>query len=165
MHDFMFNVETYASVIINELNVDVSKYASSRTTPATHTCFKTNNHHRKTIKPVDVGGVAGGQKFVAQGILFKAHRPTAPLAPKQHTLNRVRVLPDDQFCKDPLVSAKPPVWLYGGDRPRDDFAMKAAGLELQGLGLLATPALMASICHPLMALVPLFHPIIFPLPL
>lgn len=27
MHDFVFNVETYAKVIINELNVDVSKYA------------------------------------------------------------------------------------------------------------------------------------------
>ncbi|ELR18647.1 uncharacterized protein ACA1_392930 [Acanthamoeba castellanii str. Neff] len=45
MHDFVFNVETYAKVIINELNVDDSK---------------------KTIKPVEVGGIAGGKKYVVQ---------------------------------------------------------------------------------------------------
>lgn len=107
MHDFVFNVETYAKVIINELNVDDSK---------------------KTIKPVEVGGIAGGKKYVVQGILFK-------------------------FCKDPRLSKKPPIWLYGGDKPRDDYAMKAAGLELQGLSLLATPSLMTTLRHPLMSLI------------
>jgi hypothetical protein len=100
-------VETYAKVIINELNVDDSK---------------------KTIKPVEVGGIAGGKKYVVQGILFK-------------------------FCKDPRLSKKPPIWLYGGDKPRDDYAMKAAGLELQGLSLLATPSLMTTLRHPLMSLI------------
>jgi hypothetical protein len=33
MHDFVFNVETYAKVIINELNVDDSKYAHSLSLP------------------------------------------------------------------------------------------------------------------------------------
>lgn len=28
----------------------------------------------KTIKPVAVGGIAGGEKYVSQGILFKVHR-------------------------------------------------------------------------------------------
>jgi hypothetical protein len=60
---------------------------------------------------------------------------------------------DTQFCKDPRLSKKPPIWLYGGDKPRDDYAMKAAGLELQGLSLLATPSLMTTLRHPLMSLV------------
>jgi len=44
------------------------------------------------------------------------------------------------------------VWLYGGERPDDDNAMKAAGLELQGLGLIATSQ-MTQLHVPLMALV------------
>jgi hypothetical protein len=51
------------------------------------------------------------------------------------------------FCK-----TKPLVWLYGGERPDDDNAMKAAGLELQGLGLIATSQ-MTQLHVPLMALV------------
>lgn len=44
------------------------------------------------------------------------------------------------------------MWLYGGERPDDDNAMKAAGLELQGLGLIATSQ-MTQLHVPLMALV------------
>jgi len=37
-------------------------------------------HIRKTIKPVEVGGLAGGQKFVVQGILFKVALESPPLS-------------------------------------------------------------------------------------
>ncbi|ELR12268.1 uncharacterized protein ACA1_372570 [Acanthamoeba castellanii str. Neff] len=106
MNDFVRQAETYAKIIINELNVP---------------------DHRKTIKPAGVGGVAGGRKYIVQGILFK-------------------------FCLDPLVSKKPMTWLYGGDRPDDDAAIKAAGLELQGL-CTSTTATITSLHHPLIALI------------
>ncbi len=54
-----------------------------------------------------------------------------------------------------MISASPPLWLYGGWRPVDEYAMKAAGLELQGLGLIANPLLLPYIRHPLMTLVPI----------
>lgn len=105
-HDFVKQAEIYGKVIINELNVP---------------------DEWKTIKPANVGGVAGGAKYIVQGILYK-------------------------FCLDPIVSKKPLVWLYGGERPDDDNAMKAAGLELQGLGLIATSQ-MTQLHVPLMALI------------
>lgn len=77
MHDFVFNVETYAKVIINELNVDVSKYVSRAFRRDVERLYLTFEMIRKTIKPVEVGGIAGGQKYVVQGILFKVS-PTAP---------------------------------------------------------------------------------------
>ena len=43
----------------------------------------------KTIKPTTIGGVAGGQKFTAGGILFK-------------------------IAGDSLVKKEPPFWMYGG---------------------------------------------------
>jgi hypothetical protein len=42
--------ETYGKVIISEINVPVE---------------------HKTIKPISIGGQAGGEKYIAQGILFK----------------------------------------------------------------------------------------------
>lgn len=30
---------------------------------------------KKTVKPVNIGGVAGGAKFIANGILFKVSAP------------------------------------------------------------------------------------------
>jgi hypothetical protein len=59
-----------------------------------------------------------------------------------------------------MISASPPLWLYGGWRPVDEYAMKAAGLELQGLGLIANPRLLPYIRHPLMTLVPIFLPLL-----
>lgn len=41
----------------------------------------------KTIRPVAIGGIAGGEKFVAQGILFKARG--LGMAPRWRTLTRV----------------------------------------------------------------------------
>ncbi len=83
MHDFVFNVETYAKVIINELNVDYKKYHTRPQRPlhfidVAFSYYSRANCHplplttrRKTIKPAGVGGVAGGEKFIVQGILFK----------------------------------------------------------------------------------------------
>jgi hypothetical protein len=60
-----------------------------------------------------------------------------------------------------MISASPPLWLYGGWRPVDEYAMKAAGLELQGLGLIANPRLLPYIRHPLITLVPVSLPLVF----
>ena len=49
-HDFVYAAETYGKIIISE-----------------H-CLPQD---MKTIKPCDIGGVAGGLKFICQGILFK----------------------------------------------------------------------------------------------
>jgi hypothetical protein len=60
----------------------------------------------KLIKPVELGGVAGGQKFIAKSILLKMSRDIR------------------------LTSTR---YLYSGvNTPRDDFAMKAAAQELLG---------------------------------
>lgn len=48
--DFNYAAQIYASIIINEI------------------CIPVEN---KTIKPVDIGGVAGGTKYIVAGILFK----------------------------------------------------------------------------------------------
>ncbi len=43
-------------------------------------------------------------------------------------------------------------YLYGGDQPNEEAAMKAAGLELQGLGLVSVSCI-KELHTPLMALV------------
>ena len=83
--DFVQTATAYAKIIISEL------------------CM---HDAQKTIKPASVGGIAGGTKYLVQGILFK-------------------VAMDVQVAKG--------VWMYGGDTPRDDFAMKAANKEMTGL--------------------------------
>lgn len=65
-------------------------------------------NEQKTIQPVDIGGVAGGSKFVVDGILFK-------------------------FARDVQILSDPVLFMYGGSKRRDDLAMKAAGNELKGL--------------------------------
>lgn len=107
-NDFVYTCLTYTKVIVNELNMP---------------------NDRKTIKPAtDIGGLAGGEKYVIQGILFK-------------------------FCLDPQVSTKGKgVWLYGGNRPSEEKAAKAAALELQGLSLLSS-LFLPGIHIPLMALI------------
>ena len=78
--------ETYAKVIISERNVPIEK---------------------KNIKPISLGGIAGGSKYLCNGILFKFST-------------------DLQLNKD--------VWMYGGVTRKDEYAMKAASKELQGIG-------------------------------
>eukprot|EP01125_Pyxidicula_operculata_P007329 TRINITY_DN2496_c0_g1_i1.p1 TRINITY_DN2496_c0_g1~~TRINITY_DN2496_c0_g1_i1.p1 ORF type:complete len:2166 (+),score=385.55 TRINITY_DN2496_c0_g1_i1:51-6548(+) len=60
----------------------------------------------KTLKPLQMGGVAGGEKYIVQGILFK-------------------------FALDVKLSNTK--WVYGGDDPNDEKAMKSACNELKGL--------------------------------
>eukprot|EP01132_Coremiostelium_polycephalum_P007680 gene7680-9448_t len=57
----------------------------------------------KTIKPIDLGGIAGGQKYICQNILFK-------------------------FAYDQQIGS---TWLYGGKYPSELAASKAAGNELK----------------------------------
>lgn len=84
-HDFVYAATTYAKIIISE------------------SCLP---DHEKTIKPIDLGGVAGGQKFVCQNILFK-------------------------FALD--MEIVDGLWMYGGNVPSDENAMRAAAHELKGL--------------------------------
>ncbi len=61
---------------------------------------------QKTIRPASMGGMAGGEKYLVQNIVFK-------------------------FAVDQEVS--PGSWMYGGASPCDEAAMKAASNELTGL--------------------------------
>src|SRR3989338_4073081 len=61
---------------------------------------------QKTIKPISIGGIAGGEKFIIQGILFK-------------------------FAFDSQLPGAGTRYMYGGDEgPKIDRAMKAAAAEL-----------------------------------
>eukprot|EP01104_Vermistella_antarctica_P017137 TRINITY_DN6023_c0_g1_i1.p1 TRINITY_DN6023_c0_g1~~TRINITY_DN6023_c0_g1_i1.p1 ORF type:complete len:1031 (+),score=322.01 TRINITY_DN6023_c0_g1_i1:387-3479(+) len=107
--DFRYTSQLYARIIVSEMCMPNSL---------------------KTIKPVNIGGVAGGEKYIVKGILFK-------------------------FAVDTMLGLSPEkkeVWMYGGDERRDDFAMKAAGKEF--LHLMSFTAVATSpVRAPLMALV------------
>eukprot|EP00475_Leptophrys_vorax_P004649 TRINITY_DN12769_c0_g3_i2.p1 TRINITY_DN12769_c0_g3~~TRINITY_DN12769_c0_g3_i2.p1 ORF type:complete len:266 (-),score=60.03 TRINITY_DN12769_c0_g3_i2:201-971(-) len=62
----------------------------------------------KTVKSIQIGGVAGGDKFISSSILLK-------------------------FSKDVELSRGK--YIYVGNEKRDDFAMKAASHELMGAAL------------------------------
>eukprot|EP01125_Pyxidicula_operculata_P001241 TRINITY_DN1115_c1_g3_i3.p1 TRINITY_DN1115_c1_g3~~TRINITY_DN1115_c1_g3_i3.p1 ORF type:complete len:317 (-),score=65.04 TRINITY_DN1115_c1_g3_i3:91-1041(-) len=83
--DFLYAARVYGKIIISEAFLE--------------------DNSKKTIKPIDVGGIAGGQKYICQGILFK-------------------------FATD--VKHKDN-WIYGGTSQNDEKAMKAANNELKGL--------------------------------
>jgi len=63
---------------------------------------------KKSIKSCDIGGVAGGDKFIIHGILFK-------------------------FAEDKYINDK---WLYGIEYKCDYFAMKALNNEIKSLRVL-----------------------------
>jgi len=48
--DFNFMANSYAKIIISEVGIP---------------------HNKKTIKPIDIGGQAGGEKYLVNSILFK----------------------------------------------------------------------------------------------
>ncbi len=75
----------------------------------------------KTIKPVSLGGVAGGEKFIVQGILFK-------------------------LAKDKNIGNN---WLYGNDHANDYLAEKSARQELLGANFLCSHSSLVRV--PLMA--------------
>lgn len=139
-NDFCFTAELYARIIISELYLPTSQ---------------------KTIKPSSVGGVAGGQKFVVQGILFKfavdvelrksssassSSQPTgiepgsSTFASGTPTTKRSQASSLSPGSPGPASSATPPLpassnpgslWMYGGAMPSTEFAMKAAKHELR----------------------------------
>ena len=85
MKSFVLASEQYGTLIISERNLPNDK---------------------KIIQPVSIGGIAGGDKFIVQGILFK-------------------------FSCDPkLRNGK---YLYGGNNESQELAMKAAKHELNNL--------------------------------
>ena len=63
----------------------------------------------RTLQPVNIGGTAGGDKFIARGILFK-------------------------LVTDPVIDLPNGrrVWIYGSTKPRIDLASKSAAAELRG---------------------------------
>lgn len=84
--DFCYCAKTYGKIIIMEVSL---------------------SNKLKTIKPVDIGGAAGGVKYLIQGILFK-------------------------FSKDSLLQEG--LWMYGGyEGASDEKAMKAALHEFKGV--------------------------------
>ena len=110
--DFVSLAEVYGRIIISE-----------RCLPA----------QQKSIKPVALGGQAGGSKFIVQGILFK-------------------------YALDVKIGegSKREKWLYGGKRRDDAAAMKAASNELLGLSSFIKCNSTNSIRFPLMALIDYF---------
>eukprot|EP00013_Stygamoeba_regulata_P007665 CAMPEP_0177641970 /NCGR_PEP_ID=MMETSP0447-20121125/7343_1 /TAXON_ID=0 /ORGANISM="Stygamoeba regulata, Strain BSH-02190019" /LENGTH=984 /DNA_ID=CAMNT_0019144109 /DNA_START=147 /DNA_END=3101 /DNA_ORIENTATION=+ len=85
--NFTHAAETYAKIIISEL------------------CLPPE---QKSIRPSEAGGIAGGLKYVVQGIFFK-------------------------FVVDTKLRSNPDYWMYGGSEgPNDEAAVKAAGNELVG---------------------------------
>jgi len=75
--------------------------------------------------PRAVGGIAGGEKYIAHGILFK-------------------------YCVDVWLNK----WFYGGnsDEPNHGNAIKASGTELRGLNALFECNI-RQLCMPLMAMI------------
>ncbi|KYQ91337.1 hypothetical protein DLAC_08285 [Tieghemostelium lacteum] len=84
-NDFVYCADVFGKIIISELHLPMES---------------------KTIKPLDLGGVAGGQKFKCQDIIFK-------------------------FAADTEII--PGLWMYGGTNKADSFAQKSTNHELNGL--------------------------------
>eukprot|EP01129_Flabellula_baltica_P012033 TRINITY_DN5373_c0_g1_i1.p1 TRINITY_DN5373_c0_g1~~TRINITY_DN5373_c0_g1_i1.p1 ORF type:complete len:726 (-),score=148.54 TRINITY_DN5373_c0_g1_i1:468-2645(-) len=103
-HDFVYSAKTYSKIIISESSLP---------------------DHVKTIKPVSVGGVAGGSKFIVQNILFK-------------------------FILD--VELRENFFMYGGDARSDQNAIKSASHELKGLLSYYSTGI-KGLCFPLMAVI------------
>eukprot|EP01132_Coremiostelium_polycephalum_P008397 gene8397-10313_t len=105
-NDFVYCADTFGKIIISELHLDMDA---------------------KTIKPLDLGGVAGGLKYRCQDIIFK-------------------------FVVD--VEIANGIWMYGQNKRSDAKAQKTAGHEIKGLnhfmevsnGIIRFP-LMAKICY------------------
>ncbi|KYQ91377.1 hypothetical protein DLAC_08332 [Tieghemostelium lacteum] len=83
--DFVYCADTFGKIIISELHLP---------------------EESKTIKPLALGGVAGGLKFKCQDIIFK-------------------------FVVD--TELYPGLWMYGNNKRSDEFAQKSANHEIKGL--------------------------------
>ncbi|PRP84981.1 hypothetical protein PROFUN_07366 [Planoprotostelium fungivorum] len=83
--------------------------------------------HRKSIKPIDLGGVAGGTKYRVQNIMYK-------------------------FAFDTLLVDEPALWMYGGQTADHRAASKGAANEMKGLEAHAS-TYVEGLSYPMMALV------------
>ena len=90
-NDFFHAASLYAQVIISELPLPIGL---------------------KSIQPVNVGGIAGGEKYIVDNILFK-------------------------FSLDNVLGNSD-VYMYGGNEQRDDLAMKAASIEMRNMQVILT---------------------------
>ncbi|EAL63725.1 hypothetical protein DDB_G0287315 [Dictyostelium discoideum AX4] len=84
-NDFVYCADSFGKIIISELHLPIDQ---------------------KTIKPLDLGGVAGGYKYKCQDIIFK-------------------------FVVD--TELIPGLWMYGEHKRSDERAQKSAGHEIKGL--------------------------------
>lgn len=109
MEDFFYAAKAYARIIISEFALP---------------------DDQKTIPRANLGGIAGGEKFICKGILFK-------------------------FAHDKIIASHKgqPLWMYGGDHCEDRLAIKAAAKELLGLETFVAQNSDPSLCFALMALV------------
>lgn len=105
-HDFNLTAEVYAKILISELFLSPSE---------------------KTIPPSTIGGLAGGTKFICQGILFK-------------------------FAVD-VQLPNSPFWMYGKHTAATEYAMKAAGSELRHIVAFSNAVGETDLRVPLMALI------------
>eukprot|EP01130_Rhizamoeba_saxonica_P015612 TRINITY_DN7051_c0_g1_i2.p1 TRINITY_DN7051_c0_g1~~TRINITY_DN7051_c0_g1_i2.p1 ORF type:complete len:846 (+),score=172.47 TRINITY_DN7051_c0_g1_i2:247-2538(+) len=80
----------------------------------------------KSIKPLGVGGIAGGEKFRVRGLFFK-------------------------FAKDTQIGTNS--WMYGSYKPNDGIAMKAMGNDLSALEALEKCEASSELYLPKMCLV------------
>jgi hypothetical protein len=124
-HDFAYMAKTYGRIIISERFLAGAE---------------------KTVKTVSIGGLAGGDKYICQGILFKVSI--------SHLTSPQLISPlSSQFALDTKVTGgAEDLWLYGGKQRSDSKATKAAGHDLSGLMAYyntSTPGLY----YPLMALI------------
>jgi hypothetical protein len=107
--DFVKLAETYARIIISEKCLPIEQ---------------------KSIKPVNIGGAAGGDKFLVNGILFK-----------YAVDNQIGTFEDGS-----------PRYMYGGHRKDDGAAIKAANNELLGLSQ-ALKCNIPGLSFPMMAII------------
>jgi Clustered mitochondria len=98
----------------------------------------------KTIKPCDLGGMAGGEKYLHQNLLFKFAVDTVVRSTKTtkstssggntgQGSGNVVDRPVDQVDQQVDQVDQQVTWMCGGDSPSDEDAMKVAGNELRGL--------------------------------
>lgn len=89
-----------------KLSTDFIEIAKSYGRTAINEYFM-KSKKQQTVKKTGLGGIAGGDKYMVRGILFK-------------------------LAVDPAVGKTRSSWVYGGKKPNFEFAAKAAGHELKG---------------------------------
>ena len=105
--DFAHASGLYARIIINEMAL-----------PDEH----------KSILPCNIGGIAGGAKYIVNGILFK-------------------------FCVDSMIDTNKKIYMYGNLNRRDDLAMKSASQELKSLCCFISAQASSTLHFPLMSVI------------